>query len=440
MGWQAFKLGQTWPWQQKRSIWLPGGGAHLWAGISDTIFQAWARKTARILPFSIRVLPLEIIHPVAVFLHEEMNSCEAPSHHWEVDGPSPPFPYIPGFSIKIRPYASPTASERQTQQDAENSLKNRYPPGTHKISPVEHCLAQPYGQLETEQAAGTGDDAREHILHVDSITTRPASDILWNVIQCHLDDDRESKYTAKIYDPVYASYVGSAYANRSFNSEIKAYTRLNDAGLSGKVTPVFSGAWKMDVPVPNKDFGGVDYATTRPVPLLLFEAVEAATIASTYLRYFYTSGYIEAQPQLPQAWRQEVLAKIYEAQALLLHAGVYAEARLDGVLVGTSALEDGRLDVRVFITDFERSGISDLEERTAKALEPPISPIETYWDEVLYDAQWLTWGEWGQDEDLKYYRQWLVQRWGESTEYRPLPEELQKRIAERKWEEVSRSP
>lgn len=368
-----------------------------------------------------------------------MNPSETPSHSWEVDGPMPPFPYVPGFSIKIRPFKSPTASERQAQLDAENSLKAKYPPGTHKISAVEYCIAQPYCQLETEQAAENGRQAREHVLHVDSITTRPASDIFWNVIQCHLDDDKESKYTAKIYDPVYASCVISAHitASSCFNTEIKANTRLNDAGLSGKVTPVFSGAWYMDVPVPNKDFGGVDYATTRPVPMLLFEAVDGADIASTYLRYYYTSDCIEHQPQLPQAWRQEVLAKIYEAETFLINAGVYAQVYMDGVLAGTTALEDGTLDVRIFFTNIGMSDIFNLEERTVKKLELPISPIETYWDEVLDDAQWLTFGEWGQPEDLKYYRQWLVQRWGESTEYRPLSEEVRKRIADGKWEEVS---
>lgn len=359
-----------------------------------------------------------------------------PSHRWEIGGPSPPFPYKPEFSIKIRPSTSPTPSQTQTQMDAEKSLKARHPPGTHKISPLEYCIVKPYYELETEQTADASHHAEEHVLHVDSIVTRPTSDIFWNVVQCRLDDDRESRYTAKIYDPVYASDVIVAHiiANGNFANEFEAYNRLKDKGNSGKVTPVFLGAWIMDVPVPSTDFGGVDYTRSRPVPLLLFEAVEAANLASTYLRYYGTTGYIEPQPQLPQAWRREVLAKIYEANALLCQAGVDAKASMDGVLVGTSALEDGKLDVRVFITDLEMNHISDLEERTGETLEPPVSPIETYWDRVLYDGLWLVWDEWGQPEDVKYYRQWLVQRWGESTKYRPLSEELRQRIADGKWE------
>ncbi|KAG6368108.1 hypothetical protein INS49_002308 [Diaporthe citri] len=347
-----------------------------------------------------------------------MNPSEPPSHRWEVDGPSAPFPYIPGFSIEIRPCTSPTASEIQTQLHAEESLKARYPPGTHKISAIEYCIAQPYCELETSH------QPRGHTLHVDSITTRPASDIWWNKVQCHLDDDRESKYTAKIYDPVYASDVtwAHAVANDSFNNEVDAF---------------FSGAWMMDVAVPSKDFGGVDHVTTRPVPLLLFEAVEAANLATTYFRYYYTSGYMEPQPHLPQAWRHEVLAKIYEARALLAHAGVHAEVAPDGIFVGTNGLEDGRLDVRVSIANFERACISELGKRTGERPEQPVSPIETCWDEVKYGLQRLAWDEWKRREDLKYYRQWLVQRWGESTEYRPLPEDLRKRIACGKWEEAS---
>lgn len=366
-----------------------------------------------------------------------MNPQGPPSHGWEVKGPSAPFPYIPGFSVKIRPYTPPT--ETQTQADAEESLKPRYPSGIRDISAVEYCIVKPYFELETGLFPEAGHLAREHILRVDSITTRPASDVWWNVVQCQLDDDRKSRYTAKIYDPVYSSDVMFAHmhANDHINNEADAYSRVRDAGIPGRVTPVFLGVWVMDVPVPSKSFGGVDYATTRPVPLLLFEEVEAANLASTYLQNYYTSGYVESQPQLPRAWRQEVLAKIYEAKALLCHAGVYAPVSMDGVLVGTSVLEDGRLDVRVFITDFEQARIADPEECTGETPERPVSPIETYWDKVMHSASWLAKDEWA--EDVRGYRQWLVQRWGESTEYRPLSEELRKRIADGKWEEMSRS-
>lgn len=363
-----------------------------------------------------------------------------PSHCWEVKGPSAPFPYIPGFSAKIRPYTPRTASETQTQVDAEESLKSRYPPaGTHGISAIEYCIAKPYFELETKPAPEAGQVAREHIPRLDSITTRPASDVWWNVVQCYLGDDRRSRYTAKIYDPVYSSHVMWAHmrADDHIKNEADAYARIKDAGISGRVTPVFLGVWVMDVPVPSKDFGGADYATLRPVPLLLFEAVEAANLASTYLQQHYTSGYVERQLQLPQAWRREILAKIYEAHSLLCHVGVNAEVPMDGILVRTSMLEDRRLDVRVFITAFEQSRISDLKERTKETPERPESPIETYWDEVLDPALWLVRDEWV--DDVKDYRQWLVQRWGESTEYRPLSEELQKRITDGRWEEMSRS-
>lgn len=368
-----------------------------------------------------------------------MDLSEPPSHHWEVKGPSPPFPYIPGFSIKIRPYAAPTKAERQTQIDAEKSLKARYPPGKHKIPAIEYCMATPYYELETGQASETSHQIKEHILHVDSIVTRPASDIWWNMVQCHLDNDIKSRCTAKIYDPVYSSYVQWAHihANGHINSEAKAYARFSEAGISGKVTPVFLGVWIMDVPIPSRDFGGVDYATSRSVPLLLFEQVEAANLASTYLQYYYTSGYVEPQPQLPQAWRREVLAKIYEARALLDHAGVHAHApTADGIFVRTIGMEDGRLDVRVVIADFEMAHISKDEERTEEPPDRPVSPIETCWNEVGYGLEWLAWDEWREDEDLKYYRQWLVQRWGESTYYRPLSEDMRKRIACGDWEEV----
>jgi hypothetical protein len=87
-------------------------------------------------------------------------------------------------------------------------------------------------------------------------------------MQCHIDNDTKSRGTAKIYDPVYSSDVVFAHicANKHINNEAEADTRIREAGISGKVTPVFLGAWVMEVPVPSKDFGGAGYATTRSAP------------------------------------------------------------------------------------------------------------------------------------------------------------------------------
>jgi hypothetical protein len=102
------------------------------------------------------------------------------------------------------------------------------------------------------------------------------------------------------------------------------------------------------------------------------------------LQYYYTSGYVEPQPQIPQAWRREVLAKIYEAVAFLGHAGIRVDVGPDGIFVRTFGLEDGRLDVRVFVAD-----ISKARKHTAEIPERPVSPIENFWDDVMYDVKWL---------------------------------------------------
>ncbi|KAJ0104186.1 hypothetical protein J7T55_000537 [Diaporthe amygdali] len=394
------------------------------ADLDNPLYSAWRFTLARIRPMFVD--PSETA--------AKMVPSESPRYHWEVDGPSPPFPYIPGFAITIRPSTSPSA-ERDAQAEADKILKARYPPGFHKISAIKYSIAHPACELEIKWAGNTRHHADEHILHVDSIITRPASDVFWNVVRCHLDDHRESRCIAKIYDPVYSSDVmfAQSLANGQFNNEAKAYVRLEGAGISGKVTPVFLGGWNMDVPVPSTDFGGVDYATTRPVGLLLFEDVTAADLASTYCKHYFTSGYVEAQPQLPRAWKLEVLAKIYEADALLRNAGVDSGIHMDHVWVGTSELVEGKSDIRVFITNFGRANIQVLEEHIGETLARPESPIETFWDEVTYNAYWLTLDIWTEDESLEDYRQWLVQRWGDSTEYRPLPEKLRKRVANGSW-------
>lgn len=219
----------------------------------------------------------------------------------------------------------------------DTSLESRYPPGFHEVSAIEYCIAKPPLQLEKEQDHGTSCQAEEHILHVESIKTRPVTYMFWNDVRCYLDDGKESRYTANIHDPVYSSNVtfSRICADRCFNNEAKSYSRLEKEGISGRVTLIFSGAWYMDVPVPSKDFGAVDYATTRPVGLLLSEEVQAANLANTYLMWYDTSDCIQRQPQLPRAWRLEVLAKIYEAAALIAHAGVIPEVHMDHVLFMT---------------------------------------------------------------------------------------------------------
>lgn len=194
----------------------------------------------------------------------------------------------------------------------------------------------------------------------------------------------------------------------------------------------------MEVPVPGKDFGGVDYVSKRSVPLLLFEAIEAANLASTYLRSYYTSGYVEPEPHLPQAWRREVLARIYEAKALLSHAGVHAHVEPDGVFVKTTGLENERPDVRVIIADFESVSISETREQIGGSRDDRPLLSRLFGTTCCMASSILRGTGGGRTRSLEDYRKWLVQRWGASTEYRPLSEHLQKRIARGGWAEVSK--
>lgn len=365
-----------------------------------------------------------------------MNESTSPKHEWKIDGPCPPFPYIPGFSVKIRPYSAPSEAARQSQIHAEELFGDE---GTHNVSALEYCIAKPYFELVTEHVTEFSHQAEEHILRVDSILS-PSQDIWWNTVQCHLDNNTSSKCLAKIYDPVYASIYASTVllahrlAKEEINREVEAYGRISEAGISGKVTPVFLGLWLVDLPVPSKELGGVDYATTRSVPIVLLDHVEGANLESAYLQDYPPEDYVDGQVQLPRAWRREVLAKVYEAVALLQHAGIFCEVNASGIFVWNKGVEDGSLDVRISITDFGMAHVCKEAGRTEERIERPTSPIETFWEGVLDNMNRLTWDEWKRDDDLEYYRQWLVERWGQSTEYRPLSEALQKRIAPGAWQ------
>ncbi|KAL2891850.1 hypothetical protein HOO65_011208 [Ceratocystis lukuohia] len=73
------------------------------------------------------------------------------------------------------------------------------------------------------------------------------------VLKCSMDgSDDNTKYIAKIYDPLYYAYVGSGddatwKADQDYGSEAAAYEEFKRAGVDGSLAPKYYGSWTFDM-------------------------------------------------------------------------------------------------------------------------------------------------------------------------------------------------
>ncbi|KAL2885059.1 Protein kinase-like domain protein [Ceratocystis lukuohia] len=95
-------------------------------------------------------------------------------------------------------------------------------------------------------------DKTIHHLHVlEEVACRDGRGA--QVLRCSLDDSSDdTTYIAKIYDPLYYSYVDSYddptwRADRDYSSEAAAYEELKRVGVDGSLAPKYYGSWTFDM-------------------------------------------------------------------------------------------------------------------------------------------------------------------------------------------------
>jgi hypothetical protein len=213
---------------------------------------------------------------------------------------------------------------------------------------------------------------------------------------------------AKIYDPLYYPFADDedastpndvvARAEHDFALESAAYAQV-DESLGGSIVPKFRGSWVLNVPLKH---------LARPVGFILYEYVEGMSLDTLDPRQYTTEA------------RLRVLAQAMEGEVRLHFAGVLH----DDIAPRNLICSDSNLsaeDLRVRIIDFNSARIMPLlgADAPCKSEELPESPLEWFWGNRPVDMrQWLPDG-WGTRE----WNQWLKEKWGGSTRFKPVPED-----------------
>lgn len=222
---------------------------------------------------------------------------------------------------------------------------------------------------------------------------------------------QDSLFVAKVYDPLYYPFATDdfpdipidpvARAEHAFALETAAYIQLVGRH-SSDLTPKFHGAWILYLPLKH---------VHRPVGFILLEHVEGMPLNTLNPQEYTTEQ------------RLAVLALAMEIDVELHFAGVIHNdlAARNIICPGNDFLAN---DFRVKMIDFDKATVfSALKGQAPCESESlPQSHIEAFWNGQPNEMQeWLPDGWYN---DNKKWNQWLLSRWGNSSRYRQVPDNV----------------
>lgn len=275
----------------------------------------------------------------------------------------------------------------------------------HGCTALEWCLKYPLDDPEPIEDPYT---YTLHILDQVACGTKRAA----QVMRCYLNNRKDKVYIAKFFDPLYTTTDCGDFtydADHNYAFEAGAYRDISDAGLDGRYTPSFYGAWKIHLPVTDSDL-----ATTRSVRMVLLEEIHGRSIVSL-LREGKTS-------RVPPADRLAILAEIFEIYVRLEFAGiVHRDLEPRNVMLSGLDFDDPTAEYtkpRVVFIDFNVCELLQRREsfytdaRPKKPLDPKVEfgaycpPEWRGWapsPHCLNDAAWRGWIRklWNSDEFRK---------------------------------------
>ena len=210
----------------------------------------------------------------------------------------PDFPYHRGLNLSIRPHRPPPpfgitgyckGPERQESPPAALRLS------THS----DWCLQHPPADTSTDS------NSSGHQLHViDEIACEDGRGP--QLIRCHLDENDDQIYAAKIFDPLCYSYYPpdgdfgdptdvTWLADQDYSRECAAYEDLSKAGVDGILVPKYYGSWTFNMALLHPQH-------VRPVRMILVEWIPGCNLSlkAKNCIFFLLSS---ASPYSPRPWR-----------------------------------------------------------------------------------------------------------------------------------------
>lgn len=323
----------------------------------------------------------------------------------------PDFPYHSGLTLTIRPHTPPApfgltgytkGSERQQARREEIA----------KVSQSEWCLRNPLAETPPH----SGDAETQTLEIVQGIACKDGRGA--QVVRCHLGDDKDRSYVAKIYDPLYYSYADPEFgspvdvtymADEHYSREAAAFEDIKAAGVDGQFSPKYYGSWTFDMLL-------LGTSEVRPVRLVLLEWLDGVDLWSIMERDGANNGF----HTIPPEERLEIFAKAAEAETKLDYYGViHRDFSPRNVMIVDQATDEGSRK-RVLLIDLNNSTCinrPNFRDRQFRTTDPiPTSPRYLWWGGCPNEfSQWVPDPHRSQDA---VFNGWLEQRWPDpSSEY-----------------------
>jgi len=295
-------------------------------------------------------------------------------------------PYAKGAKLTIYRHLAPEPTPLRYQHCGPEDFDE-----LAKMTLIERCLKHP-------PLRGTTLWSRPFSITItDEITTRSTFGARLLGVNSNL--------VAKIYDPLYypvatpSNDVGTnpfRLADHDYSYEVAAYERASGR-LGGTVIPKYYGSFTCKLSVVT-----ASGTTTRSIRLILIERILGTCMRDLEPR----------QNCIPQYQRQNIMAKIVDAESLLFFHGVlHRDMHPRNVMLCGVDLADANL--RVVLIDLGSSSL--INNNTVDDSGLPHSPL-LRWDvrcEDHYDFKALGWIDWD-------WQAWLEERWSDSKAYAPI--------------------
>ncbi|KAL2887649.1 Protein kinase-like domain protein [Ceratocystis lukuohia] len=325
------------------------------------------------------------------------------------DPTKPEIPYHCGTSLSIRAHTPPPPFGSGYRRDVAPRPIAKWTDVDGKTQ-TEWCSQHPV--IDTPPHP---DETIHHLLVLEEVACRDGRGA--QVLRCSLDDSSDdTTYIAKIYDPLYYTYVDSYddptwRADRDYSSEAAAYEELKKAGVDGSLTPKYYGSWTFDMVHPETP------QATRSVRMILMEWIPD----SVTMHYIVEGGF---RGRMSPQHRLDILAKALEVNSKIEFYGVrhLDFAPRNVLLVGPDVFS---CMPRVILFDFNRSSVFSQPGCIGLPYESklPISPQHLFWGSCPDEFE--RWTPYPHSVCGPVFFGWLKSCWENSTEFDGPPESLQ---------------
>ncbi|KAL2890653.1 hypothetical protein HOO65_010011 [Ceratocystis lukuohia] len=289
------------------------------------------------------------------------------------DPTKPEIPYHCGASLSIRAHTPPPPFGNGYYRDVAPRPLAEWTDLDGKTQ-TEWCCQHPV--IDTPPHP----DKTIHHLHVlEEVACRDGRGA--QVLRCSLDDSSDdTTYIAKIYDPLYYSYVESCddptwRADQDYSSEAAAYEELKKAGVDGSLAPKYYGSWTFEMVHPETP------KATRSVRMILMEWIPD----SVTMQSIVEGGF---RGRMSPQHRLDILTKALEVNSKIDFHGPLSTVIVRGNTVIEGINADGQ-SIPPFIISAGKDHLANWYQQCDLPGDWVIALSENGWTNNKLGLEWL---------------------------------------------------